>query len=240
MELYFIRHGQSENNLLWRRTGDSIGRSEDPELTATGRQQAEALAQYLRRTPPPAEAIHYDNQNLSGFGITHLYSSLMVRAVATGTILSRALNLPLVAWEDVHERGGIYHRDAQTGERIGTAGRNRAYFEEHYPDLVLSGSLGGAGWWNRPYETPEQASGRAGRFLRDLVARHGDTEDRVALVSHGGFYNSLIVSLWAMSAQDGYWFSLNNAAITRIDFHTDGVGLVYANRVDFLPRELIT
>jgi hypothetical protein len=39
---------------------------------------------------------------------------------------------------------------------------------------------------------------------------------------------------------DGYWLSLNNAVITRIDFHTDGIGLVYLNRADFLPRDLIT
>jgi 2,3-bisphosphoglycerate-dependent phosphoglycerate mutase len=240
VQLYFIRHGQSENNLLWQRTGASVGRSEDPELTPTGQRQAEALAHYLHQTPPVVGVTRPDNQNVSGFGITHLYSSLMVRAVNTGTILSRALGLPLVAWEDTHERGGIYRRDEQTGERIGVAGNNRSYFEEHYPDLALPASLGDAGWWSRPYETAEQALCRAECFLRDLLERHGDTEDRVALVSHGGFYNSLIVSLLALPAQDGYWFSLNNAAITRMDFHPDGVGLVYANRVDFLSRELIT
>ncbi len=240
MQLYFIRHGQSENNLLWQQTGDSIGRSADPELTATGQRQAEVLAHYLQRTPPPAVANRYDGQNLFGFGITHLYSSLMVRAVSTGTTLSRALGLPLVAWEETHERGGIYHRDEQTGERIGVAGNNRIYFEEHYPDLVLPDSLCDAGWWSRPYETAEQALCRAERFLRDLRERHGDTEDRVALVSHGGFYNSMITSLLNLPGQDSYWFALNNAAISRIDFLSESVGLVYANRIDFLPQDLVT
>jgi 2,3-bisphosphoglycerate-dependent phosphoglycerate mutase len=128
MQLYFIRHGQSENNALWRRTGSRQGRSEDPELTEVGRQQSEFVAQFLGRADSVAAVNGRDTQNITGFGITQLYSSLMVRAVATGTIIAKALDLPLVAWEDLHERGGIYLDDEQTGERIGQAGPNRAYF----------------------------------------------------------------------------------------------------------------
>jgi len=36
------------------------------------------------------------------------------------------------------------------------------------------------------------------------------------------------------------WFELQNTAITRIDFHPDYQRFVYANRVDFLPRHLLT
>jgi hypothetical protein len=42
------------------------------------------------------------------------------------------------------------------------------------------------------------------------------------------------------------WFALNNAAITRIDFHdasdefAEHIALVFMNRVDFLPPELVT
>jgi broad specificity phosphatase PhoE len=164
----------------------------------------------------------------------------MIRAVATGAIVADALSLPLLAWEDLHENGGLYLKDEETGERIGQAGANRAYFEAHYPNLVLPESLGQAGWWNRPFEERAQRPVRAKRFWRDLIARHGNTEDRVAVVGHGGFYNHLLAALLDMPKRDGYWFALNNAAITRIDFHAEEVVLVYLNRVDFLPRELIT
>jgi 2,3-bisphosphoglycerate-dependent phosphoglycerate mutase len=240
MQLYFIRHAQSENNLLWHRTGSSIGRSEDPELTTVGCQQAHALAQYLCSAPQNTVTESRDSQNVTGFGITHLYSSLMVRSVATGTIVARTLDLPLVAWEDLHERGGIYARDEQTDERTGVPGRNRAYFQAHYPDFVLPGSLDDAGWWNRPYEEPEQWRVRAQRFMHDLLARHGGTEDRVAVVSHAGFYNEFLAILLAMPQSDGYWFILNNAAITRIDFHVEWIDLVYMNRADFLHPDLVT
>ena len=107
VQFYFIRHAQSENNLLWQRTGSSKERSEDPGLTAVGRQQAHLLAQYLRGPDPPMATQGRNPQNVAGFGLTHLYSSLMVRAVATGTIIARVLGLPLVAWEEAHESGGL-------------------------------------------------------------------------------------------------------------------------------------
>ena len=240
MQLYFIRHGQSENNALWLNTGSAKGRSEDPGLTEVGRRQAELLAQFLRRADPATEVNGSDFQNVAGFGLTHLYTSLMVRAVATGTIIARALNLPLVAWEDLHEYGGIYLHDEQTDERIGLPGRNRAYFEAHYPDLVLPDSLGEAGWWNRPFEEPELRLPRARRFLHDLMERHGHTDDRVAVVSHGGFYNYLLAAILNLPGREGYRFVMNNAAISRIDFNDEEIRLIYLNRVDFLPRELIT
>ncbi len=239
MQLYFIRHGQSENNALWMSTGSHIGRNEDPGLTAVGRQQAELLAQFLSQADPTLRQPS-DFQNVAGFDITHLYTSLMVRAVATGTIVARALDLPLVAWEDLHEWGGIYLRDEQTDEPVGLPGRNRAYFEQHFPDLVLPDSLDEAGWWNRPFEEPEQRLPRAKRVLHDLLERHGHTDDRVAVVSHGGFYNYLLVAILKLPGREGFWFVLNNTGISRIDFNEEETWLSYLNRVDFLPRELIT
>lgn len=240
MKLYFIRHGQSANNLLWQLKGSSNGRSDDPELTETGWRQAEALAQYLQQGSPDAAATNGDNQNVTGFGITHLYSSLMVRAVATGTSVSRALDLPLVAWEDLHEGGGIYRDDEETGERVGEAGKNRAFFETHYPNLVLPESLGDAGWWSRPFEERDQRYARARRFLNELMEKHGDTEDRVAVISHAGFYNYMLAELLGLPKRDSHWFALNNAAITRIELGAERVGLVYSNRVNHVPGDLIT
>ena len=239
MQFYFIRHGQSENNLIWDNTGSSEGRNEDPGLTETGQRQVEILARFLQQTDSTVIVKGRDDQNRAGFGITHLYTSLMVRAVATGAVVARALGLPLVVWEDLHETGGIYHDDAATGEHVGQPGKNRAYFEKHYPDLVLPDSLGANGWWNRPFEEREQRPARAERFVRELLARHGGKEDRVAVVSHGGFYNVLLRNLFKIQREDS-WFALNNVAITRIDFHAQGVDIVYMNRADFVPKELLT
>jgi broad specificity phosphatase PhoE len=46
--------------------------------------------------------------------------------------------------------------------------------------------------------------------------------------------------LFKLPPENEHWFIMNNAAITRIDFHPDRVEVVYVNRVDFLPSELVT
>lgn len=238
MQFYFIRHGQSGNNLLYDSTGSSVGRSQDPELTPTGLQQAGILARFLREgaldlvAPKPSDSS-------PDLRLTHLYTSLMTRAISTGTIVARELGLPLVAWEDIHETGGIYLEDADNGARVGQPGRNRNYFQERYPDLVLPLTLGNTGWWNRPFEEREQRPMRVERFLSELLVRHGNRDDRVAIISHGGFYNYLLRAILKIG-RDDCWFMLNNVAITRIDFHAAGVDLMYLNRVDFLPHELVT
>ncbi|MGD8598302.1 MAG: histidine phosphatase family protein [Anaerolineae bacterium] len=240
MQLYFIRHAQSQNNALFAQTGSFTGRSEDPDLTPTGRQQAEHLARFLDAPGLPAgEAPStYDAQNLGGFDITHLYCSLMIRSVATGVVVARSLGVPLVAWEEMHEVGGILERDDEEDIRIGLPGKNRAYFERRFPDLVLPDRLDEGGWWNRPAEKREQGYLRARQFWSDLLERHGQTEDHVAVISHGGFYAFLLRGIFDLSQT--HWFALNNAAITRLDVNAEGLAIQYMNRADFLPRELIT
>ena len=69
---------------------------------------------------------------------------------------------------------GIYRDDETTGERVGLPGRNRAYFVDRYPNLILPESLDDTGWWSRPFEERELRPLRAQRFLQELVERHGD------------------------------------------------------------------
>jgi 2,3-bisphosphoglycerate-dependent phosphoglycerate mutase len=249
MQLYFIRHAQSENNAAWYRLGTSQERNEDPELTETGWRQAALLAQHLATAAPdPGTAAGQDSQNRRGYGITHLYASLMVRAVSTGALVGQALGLRPVAWEDIHEGGGIYLDDPDSGARVGRPGKSRSYFEARFPALVPPAGLGEEGWWNRPFEEREQRLERARRFLGDLRARHGGTDDRVAIISHGGFFNYVMCALLNLPAREGFWFLMNNAAISRFDFgasteedrSADEVGITYVNRVDFLPAELVT
>ncbi|MBN1933603.1 MAG: histidine phosphatase family protein [Anaerolineae bacterium] len=244
MQFYFIRHGQSSNNALHAQLGSHLGRNEDPELTAVGLQQAECLAQFLARpfTLPASDA--QDRQNASGFSLTHLYTSLMARAVHTATIVGKHIGLNPVAWADAHEEWGIYLQDETTGERVGLPGKNRHYLEQHYPSLVLPDWLDEDGWWNRPAEPIQDRIPRARRFLADLLARHGDTDDRVGVISHGGFYQCVMAVLFDITliegrVPDGLRFSLNNCAITRIDL-TDRTRLIYANRAEFIPAALLT
>jgi len=255
MQLYFIRHGQSENNALWDRTGPREERSPDPELTELGHEQARWLARFLadRRTSSQLSAAGQAEgaeagligpsrgaaQGVDGFDLTHLYCSPMIRAIETGMYVARALDMPLNLWEGVHEVGGVFREDGEMGCGIGLPGNERAYVQERYPELVLPDGWGREGWWNRPFEQREQRILRAQRFYRELKRRHGDSDDRVAVVSHAGFGNYLMVVAldWPNRGRNG--FTLNNASITRIDFE-EHTRVVYTNRTDFLPEALIS
>ncbi|MGD8398477.1 MAG: histidine phosphatase family protein [Anaerolineae bacterium] len=239
MRFYFIRHAQSENNRLWAETGTAEGRRIDPTLTGVGERQVERLAALLAR-PGQEPAVPYDPQDVAGFDITHLYCSLMVRAVATGLVLARALDVPLVAWEEIHETGGIHHYDPETGVHTGLPGPNRAYFEAHYPELSLPEALGEAGWWDRPFEERADRHPRARRFFDDLLARHGGSDDRVAIISHGGFYNHFMRVVLGLPEDIQIWFSLDNTAISSFEFGPEYWWVRYLNRTDHLPPELIT
>lgn len=239
MQFYFIRHAQSVNNALWDTTGSSLNRSQDPELSEIGRKQATLLGEYLSRKDHHIKLDSRDPQNLNGFRFTHLYCSLMLRAIQTGYAISNATRVPLTAWIDAHEEGGIYLEDETTGLRKGYPGVTRSYLAKNYPTMRLPESLTDLGWWNRPFEDAGEREDRARRFLDELLERHGGSDDRVAVVSHGGFYNLLMHVLMGRALDGRAWFSLNNAAITRIDFIRDMV-ITYMNRVDYLPAELIT
>jgi 2,3-bisphosphoglycerate-dependent phosphoglycerate mutase len=240
MRLYFIRHGQSVNNALWDETGASSGRDEDPELTEIGHKQAGLLADFIAKKDTEARA---DGKNgepkRDSFRFTHLYTSLMVRSVATASHLSRALNLPLLAWPEIHECGGIY-LDGEEGEQIGLPGKSPAYFAQHYSHLILPDTVKEPGWWNRPFEADEARPLRAQQVLETLLERHGKPEDRVAIVSHGAFYMELMRVMFKIG-EPRCWYMMYNTAISRFDFHEDGeITLSYHNRTDHLPEGLIT
>ncbi len=240
MHLYFIRHGQSTNNALWAQNGSSEGRTEDPELTPVGERQAALLARFLGREAARAEVPAYNPKDVGGFDITHLYCSPMIRAISTAMHIAETLDLPPRAWRDVHEVGGIFLEDVDSGEPVGLPGRTRAYLRDRYPELILSDDLGADGWWDRPFEAREARRGRAERVLEQLMERHGGSEDRIALVSHGGFYNYLMGAILGLPQRDGTFFVMDNAAITRLQFEEGRTLVVYTNRTDFLPDELIT
>ncbi len=242
MILYFIRHGQSANNLLYEEQGHDDHRTQDPELTDYGRRQAQSVGRFLANghnvTPAASDALM---QDVGGFHLTHLYASPMVRAMDTAQAIAQATGLTPVVWPEVHETGGIWLKNPETEERCGLPGADRTFFETRYPQFVLpDGGWAEGGWWNRPYERFNIGCiERAKQLLVDLQARHGNTDDRVAVVSHGAFYNALMKTMLGISMETALWFTLHNTGLTRIEF-ADETRLSYSNRVDFLPPELIT
>jgi 2,3-bisphosphoglycerate-dependent phosphoglycerate mutase len=238
MHLYLIRHAQSANNELYARTGADRGRDADPPLTAIGHRQAQLLADYLAAplTPIPDDTSllwqFVERHDRRGFGLTHLYCSLMIRSIQTAAYIANATGLAPVAWPELHERGGLHQLDE----------------EVEYPGLVLPETLGEPGWWNRPKETVAESIPRARAVWARLLEHHGGTDDRVALVIHGGFFQSLLTTLLSNGDQLSaphlnahiVGFGMSNTSICRFEIEEGLIALRYLNRIDHLPDELIT
>jgi len=252
MDLYIIRHAQSENNALMQ---DQHLRVKDPDLTEVGVQQANLLAQYLKennniddlvrkKIDDPARAERHPHK------ITHLYCSAMKRALKTAQPIGEALGLNAEVWVDIHEHGGIFLEEPE-GVITGYGGMTRSEILELYPNYVLPKIITEAGWWN-PANGKEDVPGCHARAIRTAQmlwerARHADTKDDVvAIVTHGFFIDCLLKALWNSSPGTGHFHWLYNTSVTRVDFVTesprfgDFVGMRCINRVAHLPEELIT
>ena len=247
MQLYFLRHAQSESNARWDKNPGETFHYPDPGLTRIGKKQAKAAAKALANSANGKKVHPHDPGNRNGYGITHIYSSLMLRAVQTADRVAQALDLPIYGRTDMHEWGGIYELDVEKDERSGLPGRDRRFFEKKYPRVILPDDFKDTGWWDRPHEPRSDVPARAKRLFEDIMGRHRNSNDRVLLVSHGGFLNFLmgaVVKLTADQAQANldanFWFVMNNTGMTRVDIGPMFCGIVYHNRIDHLPDKLIT
>lgn len=242
LQIYFIRHGQSTNNAMMEeadREDYLTGRDTDPDLTPIGEIQARLVADYLAR--PPGDS-GFDPQNREGFGLTHLYCSLMIRAIKTGSAIAQKTGLPLVARQDVHETGGIFSVEMLDQEPvfIGKPGPEKSYFTTEFPDLILPEGLSEGGWWNCEKENREDSQARAHAIIEWLKAEHAGKDHRVGIVMHGGIFTRIMSAFFDIQVKN-YWFLMNNCGISRVDLDDDGhLMLAYINKVDHMPDDLIT
>jgi 2,3-bisphosphoglycerate-dependent phosphoglycerate mutase len=235
MRILFIRHAQSTNNLLWDQTGSSDGRSSDPTLTELGNQQARALCENFTRYL----ILHDENQIPQSKNI-YLYSSLMWRSLQTAQPIAEKYGLPLLGLRDLHEVGGVYLKDPETELNVGLPGKKPSELKLTYPDLQFVQKVDEEGWYNQPYELDEQAHTRAQRLVNWLMEKHYYTDDVVILVSHGAFFNYFMTKLLRINPPYYGWFVMNNTGVTAIEVDNDQVYVLFTNRLDHLPVNLIS
>ena len=253
MQFYFIRHGQSENNVLMDQLAYDLDnkfdhqeyahkRQADAELSILGNQQAQKLGGFVfEKVLAEQIGLNEADFNRDEFQFTHLYVSPMIRTLDTALPIAEALDLDPIIWEDIHEQGGIWTQTEENDERLPQPGIDASTLKKQYPRFVIPASFNESGWWNLPYEEPEKCFERSGKVLEKLLEMHGDTDDRVAFVSHSIFFNCIMYQIFGFSPENiEYYFLVNNASITRIDIHENLKRLVYQNRVDYLPSQMIT
>jgi 2,3-bisphosphoglycerate-dependent phosphoglycerate mutase len=249
MQLYFVRHAQSTNNARWE-SGEFTDnpRLSDPPLTAKGLKQAQLVAEELSKHKPDIMTHFLDQQNHKGYGITHVYCSLMERAIQTGSVIAQRLGVPLTGIPDSHEVGGIYLERLVDNELVISMeyGLSPAYLQATYPFLRLEHKINEKGWWRGGKENRDLVAERAARVIDFIRYRHGETDDRVVLITHGGFFNYLFRALCrcemnlVADSRYPYRFMYNNCGISRFDMPDEMAQFIYHNKTDFLPADMIT
>jgi broad specificity phosphatase PhoE len=225
-----VRHGQSENNRLLQETGALRGRAIDPALTELGLQQSGLLAEAIQSWP-------------AEWRPSHLYTSLMSRAVQTAAAIATVTGLGVEGHPALAECGGPFV-EAADGTRRSHRGAARADLLALCEQLRLPADCDEDGWWRQEYE-PEEASWHA-RAQAFLATVRGDlpADAVVALVSHEGFIQHLLRNLLGIPAMTG-WFGTYNTGVCRLwdeqAPHLAGTTTADClNSTAHLPRDLVT
>ncbi len=221
MQLYLVRHAESENNAKAIHL-----RVEDPPITAIGRLQAGHLADWMRT-----------------LRMDFLITSPVRRALQTTRYVRDATGQHVHVWADVFEEGGIY-RGHGPGAVEGGPGLSRGHVIEHLVEgadhCTLDEAVSDSGWWgHRRRETPEEASLRA-RQVVGRLRNHFAADQVVVMIIHADFKRKLLVEMIGDASNPQQFGKLRNTGITKVDYLGDVWQLDWFNSVSHLPARLIT
>ena len=213
MQLYLIRHAQSSNN-----ASPDNARVEDAPLTDLGHRQAIHLAQWI-----------------PSLKLTRLLSSPFLRTLQTTDHIRQTVALKPQISTQLHELGGCV--EGPTPDvMVGRPGMTRSEIESRFPAFDITPDIDGRGWWrNKPYETREEARGRAAKLLAQIRQELAETDERLGCVTHGGF-TPLLITCFDPTPRE----VPHNASVARIDITQKTIRLNYYDRVEQLPANLIT
>lgn len=217
----------------------------DPPITELGKQQSEILAQHLatgatQDLVPGAAPGSARARERQGYGITSLYCSPMLRSLQTAQPIKEATGLLPKIWVDIHESGGMFLDHGDDRGSVGCPGMTRSEILANYPDYQVAHGITENGWWNRDREDLADASGRAIRVAAKLVEM-SETEDRVAMISHGLFINILFKALLDQLPGNHIYYRHNNTAISRISIQKGRtIEVISLNQLDHLPSHLVS
>lgn len=220
MQLYLIRHAESENNAR-----QPHERTEDPPLTAVGRLQAQHLSNWVKTLK-----------------VDTLICSPVRRALQTTRYITAETGLHVHVWADIFEEGGIY-RGYGPAALEGGPGLARSevlyHFTEH-AGSTLDPSIGHEGWWNRNRESVEEAVSRATSVSKRFIETFGNSGRTVAAVTHADFKRKLLTQMLGQFVDASRLGTLRNTGITKLNYDGEHWRLDWFNSVTHLPAKLIT
>jgi broad specificity phosphatase PhoE len=211
-EIYLIRHGDIGTQSYFM----PMAQSNLISLNGEGREQAQRAAHFLA-----------DKK------IELVAGSRIIRASETAQIIGEQLEVPVETWPYFHE---IEVGDFHLFKKLGESG-----FADKLPKSVLralfmSSVYGYFGlWFAGRANSPESPAQLRTRIVRAFEKIEFAAPERIAIVSHGYFISSLIISLVHRTESDYFlkharW--VENCSVTRLVEGPQGLKLDYfAERV---------
>lgn len=213
MQLFLIRHAQSQNNAL-----PEEERVEDPGLTELGHQQAEFLADWI-----------------PSLNLTRLITSPFRRTLLTTEPIRQAISLIPEVRVEIHEQGGCY-RGHRVDNIVGAPGMTRRDIETEFSGYRVADDIDGEGWWqSKPHESGEAARARAARLLEQTRREFAHTNERVAFVMHADI-KLLFLSQFHSEPIDVPC----NTSVTEIEFTASSQRIEAFNQIAHLPDHMVT
>jgi broad specificity phosphatase PhoE len=163
---------------------------------------------------------------LVGARLTHIVSSPLLRALATAHIIAEAIDQQTVdVWPDLREGSDDAYR-----------GVSRGVIEARFPRALLPARMPTDGWLCVG-DTYASFAARCRRVLDEFSARFA-ADDRVLVVTHGGFANHLLHALLHMPPWTPVWFDVAHCSLTTVrlvpEHEREGWPLYPPNEVDIL------
>ncbi|WP_345688867.1 histidine phosphatase family protein [Novipirellula caenicola] len=222
MQLYLIRHAESENNAM-----PPYQRIEDPAITPRGRLQSEYLAKWT-----------------STLAIDTLITSPFRRSIQTTRFIVDQSPQCVHVWHNVFERGGCFRGHGPDATE-GGPGMGRESIEKEFSalphDCIIDETITSAGWWagNRR-ETDDQANTRAEVVTERLIQSFGASGKTIVAVIHADFKRCLLAKMLSQVTDVEKVGAFVNTGITKLEFDGHSWKLHWLNSASHLPSRLVT
>ena len=136
---------------------------------------------------------------------THILSSPLLRSLATAHIIADILdNASVDVWFDLREAWDDPYRSVR-----------RAELQQRFPRAMLPANMLDAGWEHPGDKTYLSFLARATSVLKAIRTRFAH-QDRVVVVTHGGFANALLHAILQIAPTTPQWFELANGSLSHI------------------------
>lgn len=210
MQINFIRHGESFNNHMYFLYQNGEKYRLDPALSALGEQQATAFAEFLA-------------ENRDEFNFDRILISPFQRTLQTADAFAHLYpDTPKEVWTELYEGGGCRETISRDPLVIRMCtGMGRSEMQKRFPWLIVPEGVTEEGWYHRPDVEPKShVFYRANLVVEQLLNDYGETEEKIALVSHGAFHAHFINAVLKRTHQPNLWFSLENTGMSQVRYDT--------------------